>query len=84
MVREFIEERVGDDFYLMLDPACQLRTYMDALYVGRACDEANYFWYEDPYRDAGVSAFGQQRLREKLKTPILVSENRPPVRGARA
>lgn len=71
-------ERVGDDMRLMVDPACQLRTYLDALYVGYACDEANYFWYEDPYRDSGVSAIGHQRLREKLKTPILVSEH---VRG---
>lgn len=71
-------ERVGNDMYLMVDPACQLRTFLDALYVGYACDEANYFWYEDPYRDSGVSAIGHQRLREKLKTPILVSEH---VRG---
>jgi L-alanine-DL-glutamate epimerase-like enolase superfamily enzyme len=58
-----VRERVGDDMALMIDPACQLRTFMDALYVGRACDEADYFWYEDPYRDAGVSAFGHERLR---------------------
>jgi L-alanine-DL-glutamate epimerase-like enolase superfamily enzyme len=51
---------------------------MDALYVGRACDEAGYFWYEDPYRDAAVSAFGHKRLREKLKTPLLITEH---VRG---
>jgi L-alanine-DL-glutamate epimerase-like enolase superfamily enzyme len=73
-----VRERVGDEMYLMIDPACQLRTYLDALYVGRACDEAGYFWYEDPYRDTGVSAIGHQRLREKLDTPILVSEH---VRG---
>ena len=76
-----VRKRVGDDMRLMVDPACQLRTFMDALYVGRACDEARYFWYEDPYRDAGISAFGQQRLREKLATPILVSEH---VRGIEA
>jgi L-alanine-DL-glutamate epimerase-like enolase superfamily enzyme len=73
-----VRARVGDDMALMLDPACELRTFMDALYVGRACDEASYFWYEDPYRDAAVSAFGHKRLREKLKTPLLVSEH---VRG---
>jgi L-alanine-DL-glutamate epimerase-like enolase superfamily enzyme len=73
-----VRARVGDDMALMLDPACQLRTFLDALYVGRACDEAGYLWYEDPYRDSGVSAFGHQRLREKLRTPILVSEH---VRG---
>jgi len=70
-----VRERVGSDFNLMLDPACQLRTYLDALYVGRACDEANYFWYEDPYRDSGVAATGHQRLRAQLKTPLLVSEH---------
>ncbi len=73
-----VRERVGDDMYLMIDPACQLRTFLDALYVGRACDEARYFWYEDPYRDTGVAAMGHQRLREKLDTPLLVSEH---VRG---
>ena len=73
-----ISIRRGDDWPLMIDPACQLRTWMDALYVGRACDEAGYFWYEDPYRDAAVSAFGHKRLREKLKTPLLVTEH---VRG---
>jgi L-alanine-DL-glutamate epimerase-like enolase superfamily enzyme len=73
-----VRERVGNDFALMLDPACQLRTYLDALYVGRACDEANYFWYEDPYRDTGVAAMGHQRLRAQLRTPLLVSEH---VRG---
>jgi L-alanine-DL-glutamate epimerase-like enolase superfamily enzyme len=73
-----VREAVGDEWPLMLDPACQLRTYLDALYVGRACDEAGYLWYEDPYRDSGVSLMGHQRLREQLKTPILVSEH---VRG---
>ena len=73
-----VRARVGNDLALMLDPACQLRTYLDALYVGRACDEANYFWYEDPYRDSGVAAMGHQRLRAQLRTPLLVSEH---VRG---
>ena len=66
---------VGADFPLMMDPGCELRTYADALYVGRACDEAKFFWYEDPYRDSSVSAFSQKMLREKLETPLLVSEH---------
>jgi L-alanine-DL-glutamate epimerase-like enolase superfamily enzyme len=73
-----VREAVGEEMALMIDPACELRTFADALYVGRACDEAGYFWYEDPYRDSGVSAFGHQRLRERLMTPLLVSEH---VRG---
>ena len=70
-----VRAAVGDDYPLMLDPGCELRTYAAALYVGRACDEADFFWYEDPYRDASVSAHGQRMLREQLKTPLLVSEH---------
>lgn len=65
---------VGDRMVLMLDPANQLRTFADALHVGRACDEANYFWYEDPFRDNGKSAFAHRKLREMLKTPLLITE----------
>ncbi|HYE49126.1 MAG TPA: enolase C-terminal domain-like protein [Azospirillaceae bacterium] len=69
---------VGDRMTLMLDPACQLRTFADALAVGRACDEANFFWYEDPFRDTGVSCKAHQLLRERLRTPLLATEH---VRG---
>ncbi|MCC8969628.1 MULTISPECIES: enolase C-terminal domain-like protein [Bradyrhizobium] len=65
---------VGDHMVLMLDPANQLRTFSDALYVGRACDEASYFWYEDPFRDNGKSAFVHRKLREMLTTPLLLTE----------
>src|SRR5690606_11541315 len=70
-----VRAAVGPDMALMTDPGCQLRTWADALYVGRACDEAQYFWYEDPFRDAAKSAEAHRRLREKLKTPLLVSEH---------
>jgi L-alanine-DL-glutamate epimerase-like enolase superfamily enzyme len=73
-----VRKVIGEKMELMLDPACELRTFADALYVGRACDEANYFWYEDPFRDSGTSAFAHKRLREFLKTPILQTEH---VRG---
>jgi L-alanine-DL-glutamate epimerase-like enolase superfamily enzyme len=73
-----VRERVGDDYPLMIDPACMLRTWMDALTLGKVADEVNCLWYEDPYRDLSVSTFGHQRLREKLKTPLLISEH---VRG---
>lgn len=73
-----VRKAIGDKMELMLDPACELRTFADALYVGRACDEAKYFWYEDPFRDSGTSAFAHKKLREFLKTPILQTEH---VRG---
>lgn len=73
-----LAKHVGDRMTLMLDPACELRTFADALYVGRACDDAGYFWYEDPYRDGGTSAFAHRKLREMIKTPLLMTEH---VRG---
>ena len=73
-----VAKKVGDKMTLMLDPACELRTFADAVYVGRACDEGGYLWYEDPYRDSGVSAFAHKRLREMIKTPLLQTEH---VRG---
>ena len=70
-----VRKHVGDKMELMIDPACELRTFADALYVGRACDEADYFWYEDPFRDAGTSAFAHKKLREMIKTPLLQTEH---------
>lgn len=73
-----IREAVGDRMDLMLDPACEYNTFGDALKVGKACDEAGYFWYEDPYKDGGVSAFAHRKLRQMIRTPILLGEH---VRG---
>lgn len=68
-------KRVGDRMALMLDPGCHLRTFADALEVGRACDEANFYWYEDPYSDGGLSTHSHQKLREMIKTPVLIGEH---------
>lgn len=73
--------KVGHKMDLMLDPACELRTFADALYVGRACDEAKFFWFEDPFRDGGFSRHAYRKLRQKLKTPLLLGEH---VRGLEA
>ena len=71
-------EAVGDAMDLMLDPACEYSTFGDALKVGRACDEASYFWLEDPYQDGGLSAVAHRKLRQMIRTPILLGEH---VRG---
>ena len=70
-----VSKRVGDRMDLMLDPACELETWADALKVGKACDAANFFWLEDPYKDGGVSIFGHQKLREFIDTPLLQTEH---------
>jgi len=70
-----VGQRVGDRMDLMIDPACEYQTWADALKVGRACDEAGFFWLEDPYQDGGVSIFAHKKLRELLKTPLLQTEH---------
>jgi L-alanine-DL-glutamate epimerase-like enolase superfamily enzyme len=73
-----IRAAIGDEMGLMIDPACEIRTFADALALGLVCDEVGCLWYEDPFRDAGTSAFAAKRLRERLKTPLLMTEH---VRG---
>jgi L-alanine-DL-glutamate epimerase-like enolase superfamily enzyme len=70
-----VRDRVGPEMDLMLDPACEYETFADALKVGRACDEANYFWYEDPFKDGGISMVAHRKLRQLIRTPILMGEH---------
>jgi len=70
-----VGKRVGDKMDLMLDPACEYITFGDALKVGRVCDEAKFFWYEDPYRDGGTSQFAHRKLRQLIRTPLLQTEH---------
>ncbi len=69
-----VGQRVGGKMDMMLDSYCLYETFGDALKVGRACDEAGFFWYEDPYSDGGVTPFSHARLRELIKTPLLQGE----------
>lgn len=66
---------VGSQMDLMLDSFNTLKTFADALKVGYACDEERFFWWEDPLRDGGVSVFAHRRLRQLVKTPLLITEH---------
>ena len=70
-----VGKRVGDRMDLMLDPACEYTTFADALKVGWACDDERFFWYEDPYQDGGISQFAHRKLRQLIKTPLLMTEH---------
>ena len=73
-----VRRAVGDNFDLMLDPACEYDTFLDTLRVGRACDEAGFLWLEDPMKDGGLSARAYRKLRQLIRTPIMIGEH---VRG---
>lgn len=70
-----VAEAVGDRMTLMDDPSSALRTFADAVQLGLVLDDHRYFWYEDPYRDTGISSTGHRRLRERIKTPLLMTEH---------
>ena len=70
-----VGQRVGDKMDLMLDPACEYETFGAALKVGWACDEERFFWYEDPFKDGGISQFAHRKLRQLITTPLLQTEH---------
>jgi L-alanine-DL-glutamate epimerase-like enolase superfamily enzyme len=70
-----VRKAVGDQMDLMLDPACELRTFADAVKVGHACDDARFYWYEDPFRDGGISQYAHRKLRQLIRTPLLMTEH---------
>ena len=60
---------------LLIDPACEIKTFGDVLRLGHACDEAGFIRWEDPYQDGGVSQFAHRKLRQMVKTPLLQTEH---------
>jgi len=72
---EALAERVGDEMALMIDSSSLYRTYADALRVGQALDDLEFFWYEDPMHDGGVSERATKKLVSELETPMLGLEH---------
>ena len=70
-----VRDAVGPDIDLMIDPANEVRNFGDALKLGKACDEADFFWWEDVFMDGGVSTFAHRKLRQLIKTPLLQTEH---------
>ncbi|MDP2949142.1 MAG: enolase C-terminal domain-like protein, partial [Chloroflexota bacterium] len=52
-----IREAVGDDMVLMFDPWGTYHTYTEALKVGRALEELNFYWFEHPMSEYRVEAY---------------------------
>jgi L-alanine-DL-glutamate epimerase-like enolase superfamily enzyme len=67
-----IREAVGDDMVLMFDPWGTYHTYEEALKVGRALEELNFYWYEHPMPEYRVHAY--EKLARDLDIPILSPE----------
>ncbi|WP_316978264.1 enolase C-terminal domain-like protein [Shumkonia mesophila] len=76
-----IAARVGGKMAIMLDCSSQLRTFAQAIEVGRVCDEIGAMWYEDPFLPSSESRVAHRKLRQLIKTPLLITEH---VRGLQA
>ena len=66
-----VRKAVGDDYRLMLDSMWSY-SYEDAVRVGRAIEELNFYWYEDPLVEDDL--YNYVKLRQKLDIPILATE----------
>ena len=69
-----VRKAVGDDMILMLD-SMWAYGYEDALRVGRAIEDLNYFWYEDPLVEEDI--YNYVKLKSKLDIPIMSTEYAP-------
>ena len=69
-----VRKAVGDDMQLMLDSMWAYR-YPDALRVGRAIEELDYYWYEDPLVEEDI--YNYTKLHQKLDIPIMSTEYAP-------
>ena len=66
-----VRRALGDEFTLMHDPV-QTYTYPEAVKVGRALEELNYKWLEEPLQEHDITAL--KRLCDTLDIPIAASE----------
>lgn len=69
-VCEAVRKAVGD-YTIMLDSTWAY-DFPAALRVGRAVQEMNYFWYEDPLHDQDI--YNYVKLKQQLSIPILATE----------
>ena len=62
---------VGDDYRIMLDSTWSY-DYPSALRVGKAVQELNFYWYEDPL--AYDDLYGYVKLKQALTIPLMATE----------
>lgn len=69
-----VRDAVGSTMELMLDSSWSY-SYTEALHVGRAIEELDYLWYEDPLGAGDLESY--VRLKQQLRIPILATEITP-------
>ena len=67
-----IHKEFGDDFRVMVDANC-IFDEVEASFRGKAYDDENVFWFEEPMQPYMRDA--HTRLGRRIKTPIAIGEN---------
>ena len=70
-VARAVREAVGPEFILMHDPV-QTYTFTEALRVGRALEELDYYWLEEPLQD--YELMNLKKLTDALDIPVVGTE----------
>ncbi len=70
-VCEVVRQAVGDSYPLMLD-SIWTYNYAEALKVGRAIEQLDFRWFEDPLADQDL--YNYVKLKQKLEIPIIATE----------
>jgi L-alanine-DL-glutamate epimerase-like enolase superfamily enzyme len=66
-----LRKHVGPDLDLMYDGSAGF-DLVEALWLGRALQEADYLWYEEPMREFSIESY--KRLADALLIPLLSGE----------
>ena len=69
-----LRDAVGPDFHLMHD-AVGFYDVKEAIRVGRALEEREFTWFEEPLRDQDFS--GYKHVRDALEIPVVAGEYFP-------
>lgn len=70
-VCQAVRDAVGDDYLLMLD-STWVYGFEEALRVGRAIEEMDFYWFEDPLGENDI--YNYVKLKQKLDIPIMATE----------
>ena len=73
-IAQAVREGVGGEMKLMMDSMWAYQ-YEDAMRVGRAIEELDYYWYEDPLVEEDI--YNYVKLKQKLDIPIMSTEYAP-------
>ena len=69
-----VQKATGDRMKLMLDVTWAYN-YHDALMVGKAIEDMDFYWYEDPLPETDI--YGYTKLKNSLTIPVVATEAVP-------